>query len=171
MVSLSWKSCERKWGSSQIFTLLLTNKRKPIPTALCRRAAMLKSWTVGDFPGGPAVKTPPSSAGAAGWTPDLGVKIRHASRPRNRNMKQKRYCNKFNKDFKKWCTLKNNLKKSLGIGSIMNLIQESEWYQVLASLHFFFPPLFNMMNSGSHSFGSSSLRERERERTYISLII
>ena len=113
MVSLTWKSCERKWGSSQIFTLLLTNKRKPIPTALCRRAAMLKSWTVGDFPGGPAVKTPPSSAGAAGWTPDLGVKIRHASPPRNRNMKQKRYCNKFNKDFKKWCTLKNNKKKKL----------------------------------------------------------
>ena len=31
-----------------------------------------------------------------GW----GAKIPHASWPKNHNMKQKQYCNKFNKDFR-----------------------------------------------------------------------
>ena len=30
----------------------------------------------------------------------------HAMWPKNQNVKQKQYCNKFNKDFKKWSTLK-----------------------------------------------------------------
>ena len=35
-----------------------------------------------------------------------------ASRPKNQNIKQKWYCNKFNKDFKQWSPLKKkNLKK------------------------------------------------------------
>ena len=54
-----------------------------------------------DFPGGPVVKTLPSSAGGVGLIPDWGTKIPHALRPRNQNIKQKQYCNKFNKDFKK----------------------------------------------------------------------
>ena len=53
-----------------------------------------------DFPGGPVVKTPPSSAGGVGSIPGRGAKISHASRPKNQNIKQKQYCNKFNKDFK-----------------------------------------------------------------------
>ena len=32
--------------------------------------------------------------------PGQGAKIPHASRPKNQNIKQKQYCNKFNKDFK-----------------------------------------------------------------------
>ena len=32
----------------------------------------------------------------SGW----GVKIPHALKSKNQNMKQKQYCNKFNKDFK-----------------------------------------------------------------------
>ena len=32
--------------------------------------------------------------------PGQGVKIPHASRPKNQNIKQKQYCNRFNKDFK-----------------------------------------------------------------------
>ena len=32
--------------------------------------------------------------------PGQGAKIPHASGPKNQNIKQKQYCNKFNKDFK-----------------------------------------------------------------------
>ena len=51
-----------------------------------------------DFPGGPVVKTSPSNA--EGLIPGWGGKIPHASRLRNQNIKQKQYCNKFNKDVK-----------------------------------------------------------------------
>ena len=53
-----------------------------------------------DFPGGPVVKTSPSNAGVAGSIPGWGAKIPHASGPKNQNIKQKQYCNKFNKGFK-----------------------------------------------------------------------
>ena len=54
-----------------------------------------------DFPGSPVVETSPSNAGCVGLIPGRGAKIPHASRPKNQNIKQKQYCNKFNKDFKK----------------------------------------------------------------------
>ena len=64
---------------------------------------MPDSWQVlnknmldGDFPGGQVVKTSPSNAGRAGSIPGQGAKIPHASRPKNQNIKQKQYCNKFN---------------------------------------------------------------------------
>ena len=41
----------------------------------------------------------PSNAEAMGSIPDWGAKIPHASQPKNQNIKKK-YCNKFNKDFK-----------------------------------------------------------------------
>ena len=47
-----------------------------------------------------AVKTLPSNAGGAGSIPGQGAMIPHASQPRNQNITQKQYCNKFNKDFK-----------------------------------------------------------------------
>ena len=48
------------------------------------------------------VKTLPSNAGDAGLIPGQGAKIPHALRPKNQNIKQKQYCNKFSKkDFKK----------------------------------------------------------------------
>ena len=53
-----------------------------------------------DFPAGPVVKTSPSNAGGAGSIPCQGAKIPHASQPKNQNMRQKQYRNKFNKDFK-----------------------------------------------------------------------
>ena len=52
--------------------------------------------------------------------PVQGVRVRslvrerrfpHASRPKNQNMKQKQYCNKFNKDFKKMVHIKKSWKK------------------------------------------------------------
>ena len=60
----------------------------------------------GDFPSGLVVKTLPFNARVAGSIPGKGAKILHASWPTNQNIKQKQYCNKFNKDFKKWSTLK-----------------------------------------------------------------
>ena len=47
--------------------------------------------------------------GGVGSIPGWGVKIPHASWPKNQNIKQKQYCNKFNKDFK--IVQKENLKK------------------------------------------------------------
>ena len=42
----------------------------------------------GDFPGGPVVKTSPSSAGGeVGWIPGQGAKIPHASGPKNQKHK------------------------------------------------------------------------------------
>ena len=46
------------------------------------------------------VKTSPSSAEGMSSIPGQGSMIPYASQPKNQNMKQKQYCNKFNKDFK-----------------------------------------------------------------------
>ena len=46
------------------------------------------------------VKILPSNAGGVGLIPGRGAKIPHASWPKNQNIKQKQYCNKFNKEFK-----------------------------------------------------------------------
>ena len=59
-----------------------------------------------DFPGGPVVKTSPSNAGGVGSIPVQGTTIPHAlwqnkqtNKKKTQNIKQKQYCNKFNKDF------------------------------------------------------------------------
>ena len=57
---------------------------------------MVRRGRHGDFPGGPVVMTSPLSAGGAGSSPGQGAKIPHASWPKNQNLKQKQYCNKFN---------------------------------------------------------------------------
>ena len=48
------------------------------------------------------VKTLPSTAGGAGSVPGWRAKIPHALWPKKQNIKQKQYCNKLNKEFKKW---------------------------------------------------------------------
>ena len=53
-----------------------------------------------DFPGSPVVKALPFNAKRAGSIPGRETKIPHASWPKNQNIKQKQYCNKFSKDFK-----------------------------------------------------------------------
>ena len=63
--------------------------------------------------GGPVVKTSPFNAGDAGLIPGQGAKIPHASGPKNQNVKQKQYCNKFNKDFKYGPELNNFFKGSV----------------------------------------------------------
>ena len=69
-----------------------------------------KTYTHGDFPGGSVVKTLPSNARGAGSIPSWGAKTPHASWPKNQNIKQKQYYDKFNKDFKNG-PHKKNLKK------------------------------------------------------------
>ena len=67
-----------------------------------------------DFPGGPVVKTSPSNAGVAGSISGQGAKIPHAPRPKNQNVKQKQYCNKFDKDLKIVHIKKKKKKKKRG---------------------------------------------------------
>ena len=64
-----------------------------------------------DFSGGPVVKTLPSNTGGVGSIPGWGAKITHALGPKTQNMKQKQYCNKFNRLKKKIVQIKK--KKSL----------------------------------------------------------
>ena len=51
-----------------------------------------------DFPGGLWLRLP-SNAGGVGLIPGQGPKIPCAPWPKNRNIKQKQYCHKFNKYF------------------------------------------------------------------------
>ena len=64
-----------------------------------------KKW---DFPCDPVVKTLPPKADGEGLIPGRRAKLPHATQPRNKNIKQKQYCNKFNEDLKKKGTHKKN---------------------------------------------------------------
>ena len=59
------------------------------------------------------VKNSPSNAVGAGLIPGQGAKIPYASRPKSQNIKQKEYCNKFNKDFKNGPHQKKKKKKKI----------------------------------------------------------
>ena len=61
------------------------------------------------------VQFSPSNAGGLDSVPGRGDKIPHVSWPKNPNIKQKLYCNKFNKDFKN-CPHQKNLKKNFSLG-------------------------------------------------------
>ena len=54
-----------------------------------------------DFPDGPVIDTSSPNAVFVGLIPGWGAEIPCASGPKNQNIKQKQYCNKFNKDFVK----------------------------------------------------------------------
>ena len=53
-----------------------------------------------DFPGGPVVKTSPSSTGSVGLIPGQDPEIPCDLWSEYQNIKPKQYCNQFNKDFK-----------------------------------------------------------------------
>ena len=61
------------------------------------------------------VKKSPSNEGSAGLIPGWGAKIPHALCLKNQNIKQKQYCNKFNKDFKNGPFKKNLKNKNDGL--------------------------------------------------------
>ena len=56
------------------------------------------------------VRASPSNAGGASSVTGEGARILHASWSKNQNLKQKQYCNKFNKDFENGLYEKKNLK-------------------------------------------------------------
>ena len=68
---------------------------------------------LGDFSNSPVVKTSPFNAEGVGLITDQGAKIPHTSQPKHQNIKQKQYCNKFNKNFKNGLHQKKK-KKILG---------------------------------------------------------
>ena len=41
-----------------------------------------------------------STSGGVSWVPGWGTKMPHALESKKQNIKQKQYCNKFNRDFK-----------------------------------------------------------------------
>ena len=57
------------------------------------------------------VKTSPSNAGDAGLNPGQGAKFTHALWPKTLDIKQKQYCNKFNKGFTNGPHQKKSFKK------------------------------------------------------------
>ena len=65
-----------------------------------------------DFLCSSMVKISPSNAKGIGSIPGWGAKIPHVSWPKNQNMKQKQYCNKFNKDFKNGSHKKKKILKA-----------------------------------------------------------
>ena len=62
------------------------------------------------------VKTSPSNAGDVGSIPGQGAKIPHASGPKNQNIKQKQYCNKFNKKTLEMVHIKKSLRRKKDMG-------------------------------------------------------
>ena len=53
------------------------------------------------IPGGPVIRTSPSSAESMSWIPGWGAEIPHALWPKNQNINQKQYYKKkLNKEFK-----------------------------------------------------------------------
>ena len=75
-------------------------------------------------------KTLLSNAGDMGSIPDHGAKSQYTLWPKNQNIKQKQYCNKFNKDFK-MVHIKKILKKIIDyirdrVNSVNTILQNSE---------------------------------------------
>ena len=97
------------WESQQDASADLYLLSTPLPQSSQNRKLCCKEM---NFPGllwQSMVKTSPSSA-VVGWgvgsIPGQGAKTPHDLQPRNQNIKWKQYCNKFNKEFKKWSTSK-----------------------------------------------------------------
>ena len=63
----------------------------------------------GDFLGSPVVKTSSANAGDAGSIPGQGVLRSHM--PKNQNIKEKQYFNKFSKELQKLSTSKKRKRK------------------------------------------------------------
>ena len=61
----------------------------------------MKEYEYRGFPEVPVVKTLSSDGRGTGLISGWGAKISCILRPKNKNIKQEQYCNKFNKGFKK----------------------------------------------------------------------
>ena len=63
---------------------------------------------------------PPSNARSADLIPGWGGKVPYALWPKNQNIKQKQYCNKFNKDFNNETKLKRQ--KEIDSGRVLEVV-------------------------------------------------
>ena len=99
------------------------SRANPFSAGSLRRHLLLKRIELMDFPGGPVVKISSSSAAGVGLIPFQGTKIPHALQPKkSKNIKQKQYCNKFNKDFKNGPYQKKILKKKPSFECELSLV-------------------------------------------------
>ena len=69
--------------SSQSFIHFHSRHHGPRAVLGVRETDTTKTMVLGDFPGGPVVKTWPSNAGGVGSVPGQGLKIPYALQPRN----------------------------------------------------------------------------------------
>ena len=88
-----------------------------------------------DFLRGPVVKTLPTNVGGVGLIPGHEAKIPHASWPKNQNIKQKQYYNKFNaaaKSLQLCPTLCNPVDSLLPGSSVPGILQARtlEWVAI-----------------------------------------
>ena len=84
---------------------------------ICKKSKQFRNlkWQYEGLPGRPVVKTSLSNAGGMGSIPGQGAKSLGASWPKNQNIKQKQYCNKFNKNLKNGPNFLKNLKKKRAV--------------------------------------------------------
>ena len=95
--------------------------------------------SLGDSLGGTVVQTLLSKPRGVGLIPGWGTKIPHASWPKKQIIKQKQYCNKFNKDFKNGLHKKiyikkkitDSLEKTLMLGKIEGRRRGWQWMRWL----------------------------------------
>ena len=103
----------KKFTPQHQFTrpLIPTLPQLPVGHFLTYNSSRASERPAGTFLGVQWLKLHLPNAGGAGSIPDQGVMITHVSGPKNQNIKQKQYCNKFNKDFKNYsCQKKKSLK-------------------------------------------------------------
>ena len=96
--SLETWNCKSEIGKKGRLTLILLWTKFPCRVSKedWEYVSEISAW---DLLGGPMVKTLPSNAKGAGSIPGRGAKISHALKPKTKILKQKLYCNKFNKHF------------------------------------------------------------------------
>ena len=82
-----------------------------VGSCLMSKITYIKYFWYRNFLVSPVVKTSPSRVRGGSLIPDPGANIPYTSCSKNQNIKQKQYCNKFNRDFFKCPPQKKNLKK------------------------------------------------------------
>ena len=80
-IYISCFPCRQGWPRRGKQKLLI--EKVSIKISVKKADSVGRGAFLGDFPGGPVVKTLPSNAGGAGSIPGRGAKIPHASGPKN----------------------------------------------------------------------------------------
>ena len=78
---------------------------------------------LGNFPGGPVVKTSLFNARRVGLVPGQGARIPHTLWQRNQNIKQKQHCNEFNEDLRMVHIKKKKKREKLKKNLTMDLVK------------------------------------------------